>query len=133
MLTDRLSPPYLDMLAATVIADRADPIPNTLAGNDQRTHTPASSSELEFSKNARSVTAVAPAPIRSLDDGVAMQQDAEQSQLRSRLQTASILSLVCMTAFFLRSLLNDEPIVLVIRSVALVVTVGCLGLLVLVL
>ena len=60
---------------------------------------------------------------------MALQQDAEQSLLRSRLQTAAIVSMLCMTAFFLRSMFIDEPIVLVIRSVSLILTIGCLGLL----
>jgi serine/threonine-protein kinase len=70
------------------------------------------------------------AAIRSIDDGAVLQQEAEQNLLRSRLQTAAIVGLFCMTAFFVRSLFIEVPVVLIIRSVSMIVTVGCLGLLV---
>ncbi|MBC8113890.1 MAG: serine/threonine protein kinase, partial [Candidatus Saccharimonas sp.] len=40
-----------------------------------------------------------------------------------------IVSLVCLAAFFLRALLLDEPLILFVRSVSLIISVGCLGLL----
>lgn len=130
MLTKVLSPPEPDSLDATVIVAKAEAKLESSGGSKNASASfPESSSTLDATRTCpQPVVGTAP-PIRSIDDGAAMQQDAEQALLRSRLQTASIISLICMTAFFMRSLFIDEPVLLVIRSVALIITVGCLGML----
>lgn len=133
MSTELLSPP--DPLELTVIVNKSDLPPQFLAG-------PITES-MAVPTSATSVAKPAPAPATDsdtaprtptpnagwLDDGAALQQDAEQRLLRSRLQTATIVSLFGMMAYFLRSLFVEETIVILIRSVSLIVTVGCLGLL----
>lgn len=135
MSTELLIPPNQDALDLTVIVNKLD-LPEGMDLNDV----------VEARKGEAECTPAAPAPpvsspvrapatrgrsnSRSSDEGVALQQDAEQGLLRSRLQTATIVSLFCMAAFFIRSLFSDDPIVLVIRTVSLVIAVGCLGLLV---
>jgi serine/threonine-protein kinase len=129
-----MSPPEPDFLEATVIEQGAAHAPATgakgrgvdFAGSPSALDKPAPSSSPQLSSSQQEETVV---PVRCLDDGVALQQDAEQSLLRSRLQTAAMVSLLCMTAFFLRSLFIEEPVVLIVRSVSLIVTVGSLGLL----
>ncbi len=121
MSTELLSPPEQDSLDNTVIVHKHDL--SQVMASLANLGTPA-----DASTNASDPASTTP-PIQSLDDGVALQQDAEQSLLRTRLQTAAIVSMLCMMAFFLRSMFIDEPIVLVIRSVSLIVTIGCLGLL----
>lgn len=122
-----------DSLDATVIVNKLDLLLELSRLSPDDLVESSSSSVRQFQQPtdadaARShLTAERP---RFPDDGTSLQQDAEQSLLRSRLQTAAIVSLFCMTAFFVRSLFFDQPIVMVIRSVSLIITVGCMGLLV---
>jgi eukaryotic-like serine/threonine-protein kinase len=115
------SPPNPESLDATVIvtppSDRS-----TVVGEDFDGQTwigPAS--------DFHPVPGTSPATTRILGG---VQQDGEGAMLRSRLQTAAIISLGCLLAFFVRAVFVDEPLLLVVRSIALIVTVGCLGLLV---
>ena len=72
----------------------------------------------------------APAPVRLIDDQHKIVHGCVNGEvLRSRLQTASIVSVVCLVAFFLRALFVDEPLILFLRSASLIISVGCLGLL----
>jgi eukaryotic-like serine/threonine-protein kinase len=76
----------------------------------------------------------APLPMRLIDDRSrdlkrTIPSEVNADLLRSRLQTASIVSLVCLLAFFLRALFVEEPLILLLRSVSLIISVGCLGLL----
>ena len=130
MPTEVLSPHDPDTLDATVIVEDLDHSPESSRKDkhDSNVACPLSSPGIPADESAPASTTAS--PIHCLDDGVALRQHAEQSLLRSRLQTAAIVSLFCMTAFFLRSLFIDEPVVLVIRSVSLIVTIGSLGLLV---
>ena len=50
--------------------------------------------------------------------------------LQSRLQAASIVCLVCLFTFFLRALCIDEPLIVLMRSISLIIPIGCLGMLV---
>ncbi len=135
MSTDLLIPPNQDALDLTVIVNKLD-LPEGM-GLDELVEARKSEAECIPAAPTAPVSSAARVPAtrgrsnsRSLDEGVALQQDAEQGLLRSRLQTATIVSLFCMAAFFIRSLFSDDPIVLVIRTVSLIIAVGCLGLLV---
>ena len=130
MLTNILTPPEPESLDATVIVTKVDPKREASSASGLTPNPSDASSVLDGNGEKAPHKPSEAAPIRSIDDGVAMQQDAEQALLRARLQTASIISLICMTAFFLRSLFSDEPVILIVRSVALIITVGVLGLLV---
>jgi tRNA A-37 threonylcarbamoyl transferase component Bud32 len=139
MSTELVSPPELESLDATVIVNKLDLLPE--AGVDKKIHpktteiasctstTNPAPAPAPAPKSTQPSSKTKPAPIESLDDGAALMQEAERTLLRSRLQTATIICLFCMTAFFLRSLFIDEPIVFIIRSVSMIMTVGCLGLL----
>ncbi|MBC8116513.1 MAG: hypothetical protein H7062_19145, partial [Candidatus Saccharimonas sp.] len=75
-----------------------------------------------------------PLPVRLIDDQSrdlkrAVPSEVNGDLLRSRLKTASIVGLVCLVAFFLRALFVEEPLILFLRSVSLIISVGCLGLL----
>ena len=75
-----------------------------------------------------------PVNVRLVDDHLRDQTqvipaDFNGDLLRSRLKTAAIVSLVCLVAFFLRALFVEEPLILLSRSVSLIISVGCLGLL----
>lgn len=50
--------------------------------------------------------------------------------LQSRLQAVSIVCLICLLAFFLRAICIDEPLIVLMRSVSLIIPLGCLGMLV---
>ena len=50
--------------------------------------------------------------------------------LQARLQAASIVCLICLLVFFLRALSIDEPLIVLMRSVSLIIPLGCLGMLV---
>lgn len=131
MSTDLASPP--ESLDATVIVTKLDLLlelsriseENGLSAQQSSPSAMLAPPEADTSTTKPSSVQL-PIPV----EGTSLQQDAEQSLLRSRLQTAAIVSLLCMTAFFVRSLVFDQPIVMVIRSVSLIVTVGCMGLLV---
>lgn len=118
MSTELLTPHESSSLDLTVIVNKLDL---------QQESTGGAKPEAKIQPTAGSPSSGDfPTPI-SLDDGIALQREAEQTLLRSRLQTAAMVSLFCMTVFFLRSLFVEAPIVLVIRSVSLIITVGCLG------
>lgn len=93
----------------------------------------ASGSSLSSSMSALSASMSSsrtPAPVRLIDDlNKPGAGDMNGDLLRSRLQTASIVSLVCLVAFFLRAMFLDESLLLFVRSLSLIVSVGCLGLL----
>jgi serine/threonine-protein kinase len=127
MRTALTAPPETDSLELTVIVSSLDlHVEASAKSTDVRTTggrlAPISATLPTYSDSQ--------SPIESLDDHAVLKQEAEQALLRSRLKTAAIVSLFCLTAFFLRSLFSDEPVVLVVRSVSLIVAVGCLGLLV---
>ena len=125
VMSTRLISPEFESLDATVIVHKDDVLSEVKA---EKTSTSATSQ----GSSAATVTTQSnpkPAPIHAIHDGAALQQDAEQTLLRSRLQTATYVGLACLTAFFFRSLFIEDPVVLVVRSVSLIVAVGCLGLL----
>lgn len=127
MQTVLTAPPEADSLELTVIVSGLELYGEAIArSTDSRT---ADGLAAPVSAT-RPTYPVSQAPIESLDDHAVLKQEAEQALLRSRLMTAAIVSLFCLTAFFLRSLFSDEPVVLVVRSVSLIVAIGCLGLLV---
>lgn len=119
---DLQSEPMIEPKSASKTAEVADALQKTVLPPSTKPAAPDQSPSVKSTSDSSS--------FRSLDDGAALQQDAERSLLRSRLQTATFVSVFCMTAFFLRSLFIDEPIVLIIRTVSLIIAVGCLGLLV---
>ncbi len=87
-----------------------------------------------FSGQTPNCSGQTPVPVQLIGDHLrdqtqALPVDFNGDLLRSRLKTASIVCLVCLTAFFLRALFLDEPVILFLRSVSLIISVGCLGLL----
>lgn len=137
MSLDCLTPNAVESLDATVIVQKLDlqpeaaasgPVRDTVEGLSDPTAIPVCSRNSR-AEDPHAHVAAAGQPRVLLDDAAALQQDAERQLLRSRLQTAATISLICMTAVFLRSLFITEALVLVIRSVSLITSVGCLGLL----
>jgi hypothetical protein len=140
MSTELMSP--LDPLELTVIVSKLDlhphysaPITESMAAvvADSTSTNPATNPSIRAAA-ASGDTASRPRVVHQpnsgwLDDGSVLQQDAEQALLRSRLRTATIVSLFCMSVFFVRSWFVEEPIVFLIRCFCLIITVGCLGLL----
>ena len=114
MSTKLMLPPEKESLDATVIVHKLD-LPNCICVEDESdSKTAEVVTELVKTAHPAAVESSASSsaiPFRPLDDGAALQQNAEQGLLRSRLLTATIVSLLCMTAFFLRSMFIDEPVV----------------------
>lgn len=136
MSTELLSPP--DPLELTVIVNKLEsqshfpaPITESMAAEvaDSTATNPTIKPNTASADTAPRTAAANQGNGGWLDDGSALLQDAEQNLLRSRLQTATIVSLFCMLVFFVRSLFVEESIVFLIRCFSMVITVGCLGLL----
>ena len=124
-----------DSIECTLIGQGVDfgSMPTGYELSDSMTSTNNSMSSMSNSMSALSASMSSsrtPAPVRLIDDQLkAVPADVNGELLRSRLRTASIVSVVCLVAFFLRALFLDEPLILFLRSLSLVISVGCLGLL----
>lgn len=127
MTMEVLQPPNQDALDLTVIVNKLD-LQDGLRAVESGAFNDAGGS-VGGSSIPESSSSTGTPESSALNDVAAVQHDAEQSLLRSRLQTATIVSLFCMTSFFVRSLFIDEPLVLTIRTLSLIIAVGCLGLL----
>ena len=117
-----------DSIESTIIGQGVDfgSMPAGYEQSDSMTSTSNSMASLSASMSSSRT----PAPVRLIDDSLkAVRTNVNGELLRSRLQTASLVSVVCLVAFFLRALLLDEPLILLLRSVSLIVSVGCLGML----
>lgn len=124
--------PEVESLDATVIEHKTVARAEAKREVPPAAPAPATNSPSEKLESSATVIPVAPADQSShhpISRGAALQQSSEQILLRSRLITATIVCVACLMAFFLRSLWIEDPIVLLIRSVGLIITVGCLGLL----
>jgi len=129
MSTECLTPKSLESLDVTVIVHKLDLQPDAVVEQPHRdtVESLADHSTVEIRRRPPQQQPASEAP--ALDDAAALQRDAERRLLRSRLQTAAIICLICMSAFFVRSLFVNDPLVLVVRSVSLIIAVGSLGLL----
>ncbi len=119
-----------ESIEATLIGLEAD-FGSLPAGEESST---ATHSDSRSGLSASMQSSQTPMHVQLVDDQLRDQTQVVAAEvngdlLRTRLQTASIVSLVCLAAFFLRALFLDEPLILFLRSVSLIISVGCLGLL----
>ena len=121
-----------DSIESTIIGQGVD-FGSMPAGYEQSDSLTSMNNSMSASMSALSASMSSsrtPAPVCLVNDQLnAVPTDVNGDLLRSRLQTASIVSVVCLVAFFLRALFLDEPLILFLRSLSLVVSIGCLGML----